>query len=91
MVRILSVERKSSTATTVAAYEPDAMRSAIKPTLLKGGDMAVDHVGPYVGTQGGQAVMVDAPHAGTDVQIDALSDWPAPTGAARPSELVRRT
>ena len=45
------------------------------------------HVGIYIG----DGEMLDAPHAGTDVQIDALSDWPAPTGAARPSELVRRT
>lgn len=38
------------------------------------------HVGIYLGN----GEMVDAPHTGTTVQIDALSDWPAPMGAARP-------
>ena len=41
------------------------------------------HVGIYLG----HGEMVDAPHAGTDVQIDRLAGWPAPMGAARPSEL----
>lgn len=42
------------------------------------------HVGIYIGDD----EMVDAPHTGTDVQIDSLADWTAPTGAARPSELA---
>lgn len=42
------------------------------------------HVGIYLG----DGEMVDAPHTGTDVQIDALSGWPAPMGAARPSLLA---
>lgn len=40
------------------------------------------HVGIYLGD--GQ--MVNAPHSGTAVQIDALSSWPAPMGAARPAQ-----
>ncbi|MGH8987465.1 MAG: NlpC/P60 family protein [Acidimicrobiales bacterium] len=41
------------------------------------------HVGIYLGS----GEMVDAPHTGTDVQIDNLAAWPTPMGAARPSEL----
>lgn len=41
------------------------------------------HVGIYLGDD----EMVDAPHTGTDVQIDDLADGPTPMGAARPSEL----
>jgi hypothetical protein len=33
-------------------------------------------VGIYVGTQGGQAVMVDAPHSGTDVRGEAFQVTP---------------
>ena len=42
------------------------------------------HVGIYLGDD----EMVDAPHTGTDVQIDKLATWPTPMGAARPSELT---
>jgi len=42
-------------------------------------DTAIDHVGIYVGVQGGQAVMVDAPHAGADVRVEP---FPAALGAA---------
>lgn len=42
------------------------------------------HVGIYIGDN----EMVDAPHTGTDVQVDSLADWTAPMGAARPSELA---
>ena len=42
------------------------------------------HVGIYLGHD----EMVDAPHTGTDVQIDKLATWPTPMGAARPSELL---
>ena len=42
------------------------------------------HVGIYIG----DGEMVDAPHTGTDVQIDNLAIWPTPMGAARPSELA---
>jgi cell wall-associated NlpC family hydrolase len=42
------------------------------------------HVGIYIG----DGEMVDAPHTGTDVQIDNLAIWPTPMGAARPTELA---
>jgi cell wall-associated NlpC family hydrolase len=35
-----------------------------------GGTTDVTHVGIYVGVQGGQAVMVDAPHTGADVRVE---------------------
>ena len=38
----------------------------------------VDHVGIYIGTQDGQASMVDAPHTGADVREDA---FPTTVGA----------
>jgi cell wall-associated NlpC family hydrolase len=34
----------------------------------------IDHVGLFVGTLHGQAVMVDAPHTGADVQAEEFSD-----------------
>ncbi len=42
-------------------------------------DSAVDHVGLYVGTEGGQAVMVDAPYTGADVRVE-----PFPTTIGAP-------
>jgi len=42
-------------------------------------DTAIDRVGIYVGVQDGQAVMVDAPHAGADVRVEP---FPAAVGAA---------
>lgn len=58
---------------------------------LEAGDLAffgsgvsdVTHVGIYVGTQGGSALMVDAPYTGADVRIDPFPDAP---GAAWGSE-----
>ena len=44
-----------------------------------GSDTTVDHVGIYVGTESGQAVMVDAPHTGADVRVEA---FPTMIGAA---------
>ncbi|MGH8980984.1 MAG: NlpC/P60 family protein [Acidimicrobiales bacterium] len=41
------------------------------------------HVGIYLGDD----EMVDAPHTGVDVRVDDLAKWPAPMGAARPSEV----
>jgi cell wall-associated NlpC family hydrolase len=40
---------------------------------------AIDHVGIYVGVQGGQDVMVDAPHTGADVRVEP---FPATVGAS---------
>ena len=34
----------------------------------------VSHVGIYVGVQGGQSVMVDAPHTGADVRVEPFPD-----------------
>ncbi len=42
---------------------------------------AVTHVGIYVGVAGGQAMMVDAPHTGADVRVEAFPATPAPPGA----------
>ena len=44
-----------------------------------GSDTTVDHVGLYVGIQGGQAVMVDAPYTGADVRVEP---FPTTIGAA---------
>jgi cell wall-associated NlpC family hydrolase len=49
-----------------------------------GGPTDVGHVGLYVGVQGGQAVMVDAPHTGADVRLDA---FPTTLGAAFGSDV----
>lgn len=38
------------------------------------------HVGIWIG----DGEMIDAPHTGTDVQVDAVSNWSPPLGAARP-------
>ena len=43
------------------------------------GFTAVSHVGIYVGTQGGQAIMVDAPHTGAQVRTE-----PFPTTIGAP-------
>lgn len=41
--------------------------------------LGVSHVGLYIGTEGGQAVMVDAPHTGADVRVEP---FPMTIGAA---------
>ena len=53
---------------------------------------SVTHVGIYAGVAGGQAMMVDAPHTGADVRVEAFPATPgAPwgsdiyLGATRPS------
>jgi cell wall-associated NlpC family hydrolase len=40
---------------------------------------AIDHVGIYVGTEGGKALMVDAPYTGADVRVDP---FPTTIGAS---------
>jgi cell wall-associated NlpC family hydrolase len=45
---------------------------------------AIDHVGLYVGTQDGQALMVDAPHTGADVRVEP---FPTAIGAAFGDQL----
>jgi len=49
------------------------------------GTSAVSHVGIYVGTQGGQAIMVDAPHTGADVRVEP---FPTTVGAPWGSDTV---
>jgi cell wall-associated NlpC family hydrolase len=44
-----------------------------------GGPADVTHVGIYVGVQGGKSMMVDAPHTGADVRVEA---FPTTAGAA---------
>ena len=43
------------------------------------GPTDVSHVGIYIGVQGGQTVMVDAPHTGADVRVEP---FPAAIGAS---------
>ena len=57
-----------------------------------GSSSAIDHVGIYVGSQDGNAVMVDAPHTGADVRVEPFSATlggsfgeEAYLGATRPS------
>ena len=45
---------------------------------------AVSHVGIYAGARDGQAVMVDAPHTGADVRVEA---FPAAPGAPWGSDI----
>ena len=50
-----------------------------------GGPGSVSHVGLYVGVRDGRAMMVDAPHSGADVRVEA---FPPTLGASWGSELV---
>jgi cell wall-associated NlpC family hydrolase len=46
------------------------------------GPSGIDHVGLFVGTVNGQAVMVDAPYSGADVRVEPFPDRVgAPFGA----------
>ena len=49
------------------------------------GSSAVSHVGIYVGTQDGQAIMVDAPHTGADVRTEP---FPTTVGAQWGTDTV---
>jgi len=61
-------------------------------TVLQAGDLVffgggsgdVSHVGLYVGVQDGRTMMVDAPHTGADVRVEA---FPTTPGAAFGSEI----
>jgi cell wall-associated NlpC family hydrolase len=50
-----------------------------------GGPGSVSHVGLYVGVRDGKAMMVDAPHSGADVRVEA---FPPTLGASWGTELV---
>ena len=49
------------------------------------GRVSVSHVGLYVGVRNGKAMMVDAPHSGADVRVEA---FPPTIGVSWGSELV---
>ena len=50
-----------------------------------GGPNSVSHVGLYVGVRDGKAMMVDAPHSGAEVRVEA---FPPTLGVSWGSELV---
>jgi cell wall-associated NlpC family hydrolase len=77
----------------VAQDQFDAGPELGSGTILEPGDLVffgsgpegVSHVGLYVGVRNGQAMMVDAPHAGADVRVEA---FPPTLGVLWGSELV---
>jgi cell wall-associated NlpC family hydrolase len=77
----------------VAQDQFDAGPELGSGTLLEPGDLvffgggpdSVSHVGLYVGVRNGRAMMVDAPHSGADVRVEA---FPPTLGASWGSELV---
>jgi hypothetical protein len=77
----------------VAQDQFDAGPALGSGTILEPGDLvffgggpgSVSHVGLYVGVRDGQAVMVDAPHTGADVRVEA---FPPSIGVLWGSELV---
>jgi cell wall-associated NlpC family hydrolase len=77
----------------VAQDQFDAGPELGSGTILEPGDLvffgggpdSVSHVGLYVGVRNGQAMMVDAPHSGADVRVEA---FPPTVGVSWGSELV---
>jgi cell wall-associated NlpC family hydrolase len=77
----------------VAQDQFDAGPELVPGTLLEPGDLvffgdgpgSVTHVGLYVGVRDGQAMMVDAPHSGAQVRVEA---FPPTIGVLWGSELV---
>ena len=77
----------------VAQDQFDASPELGSGTLLQPGDLVffgggpdrVSHVGLYVGVRNGKAMMVDAPHSGADVRVEA---FPPTIGVSWGSELV---
>jgi cell wall-associated NlpC family hydrolase len=77
----------------VAQDQFDAGTALGSGTILEPGDLvffgdgpdSVSHVGLYVGVRNRQAMMVDAPHSGADVRVEA---FPPALGASWGSELV---
>jgi cell wall-associated NlpC family hydrolase len=87
----------------VAQDQFDAGPQLPPGTVLEPGDLVffgvsgheVEHVGLDVGTENGQAVMVDAPHAGADVRVEPFPSVPgsafgsaAYLGATRPGNAA---
>jgi cell wall-associated NlpC family hydrolase len=77
----------------VAQDQFDAGPELGSGTLLQPGDLVffgggpgrVSHVGLYVGVRNGKAMMVDAPHSGADVRVEA---FPPTIGVSWGSEVV---
>jgi cell wall-associated NlpC family hydrolase len=84
----------------VAQDQFDASATLAPGTVLQPGDLVffgsgprdVSHVGLYLGVQGGRTYMVDAPHTGAEVRVEAFPATPGATwgddifvGATRPS------
>jgi cell wall-associated NlpC family hydrolase len=71
----------------VAQDQYDATRQLAPVTALAVGDLvffgasigAIDHVGLFVGVEGGRDVMVDAPHTGAKVRVEP---FPGTVGAS---------
>ena len=76
----------------VAQDQFDASSTLSPGTVLQPGDLVffgsgprgVSHVGLYLGVQGGRTFMVDAPHTGADVRVEA---FPATPGAKWGSDI----
>jgi cell wall-associated NlpC family hydrolase len=61
------------------AVPPGAPLAAGDLVFFGGSDSDVEHVGLYIGIEGGKTVMVDAPHTGADVRVEP---FPTTVGAA---------
>ena len=62
----------------------DSEGNYVSLVFFGGGSGDVSHVGLYVGVQDGRTMMVDAPHTGADVRVEA---FPTTPGAAFGSEI----
>jgi cell wall-associated NlpC family hydrolase len=83
----------------VAQNQLDATPPLLQGAELQAGDLVffgtgprgISHVGLYIGVRGGRAMMVDAPHTGADVRVEAFPVTPGArwgsdvfVGATRP-------
>ena len=80
------------TSTTPGRTSAGSRAGARRPGVLRSIHLLVSHVGIYAGAQGGQVMMVGAPHTGAAVRVEAFPATPgAPwgsdiyLGATRPS------
>jgi cell wall-associated NlpC family hydrolase len=62
-----------------AKVPPGAPLEAGDLVFFGGGPGSIDHVGLYVGVEGGASIMVDAPHTGADVRVER---FPTSVGAS---------
>jgi cell wall-associated NlpC family hydrolase len=63
---------------------PGTVLQAGDLVFFGGGSGSVSHVGLYLGVQDGRTMMVDAPHTGADVRVEA---FPTTPGAAFGSDI----